>query len=212
LHHRLISATPPAFVIDAVPKPTCPGGTLEISRWCKPPVRRQDWIRAPAGAAEIARRPFRRPCRGSPHFVVGTGGLHHRLISATPPAFVIDAVPKLRKLGTFVTVLAYTKRLTLLSPDNSPVRRLPAWVLDKKKNASRGRDGRSVHCLLRLTLDRTLLSSLIRDSNTSSRDFPAAIVSKRRRFWYQPKLWQMCGVLCPCDPIAFGAVWETALV
>src|SRR5437763_12221242 len=53
------------------------------------------------GAAEIARRPFRRPCRGSPHFVVGTGGLHHRLISATPPAFVIDAVPKLRKPGTF---------------------------------------------------------------------------------------------------------------
>src|SRR5437763_4206870 len=63
------------------------------------------------GAAEIARRPFRRPCRGSPHFVAGAGGLHHRLISATPPAFVIDAVPKLRKLGTFVTVLACTKRL-----------------------------------------------------------------------------------------------------
>src|SRR5438105_5020315 len=60
--------------------------------------------------------PFRRPCRGSPHFVVGTGGLHHRLISATPPAFVIDAVPKLRKLGTFVTVLAYTKRLASLRP------------------------------------------------------------------------------------------------
>src|SRR5437764_6477235 len=51
------------------------------------------------------------PLPGSPHFVVGTGGLHHRLISATPPAFVIDAIPKLRKLGTFVTVLVCTKRL-----------------------------------------------------------------------------------------------------
>ena len=52
---------------------SCPEGTLDIS----PPrrVRIEDWIRAPAGAAEIARRPFRRPCRGSPHFVVGTGGL-----------------------------------------------------------------------------------------------------------------------------------------
>src|SRR5205085_2612455 len=31
---------------------------------------------------------------GARRFVVGTGGLRHRLISATPPAFVIDAVPK----------------------------------------------------------------------------------------------------------------------
>src|SRR5439155_5771651 len=65
---------------------TCPEGTWEISRWYKPPVTCTKMPRAPAGAAEIARRPFRRPCRGSPHFVVGTGGLHHRLISATPPA------------------------------------------------------------------------------------------------------------------------------
>src|SRR5205085_10861706 len=87
----------------------CPEGTLDISRWCKPPIGREQLIQAPAGAAEIARRPFRRPCRGSPHFVVGTGGLHHRLISATPPAFVIDAVPKLRSensahLSTFLPV------------------------------------------------------------------------------------------------------------
>jgi hypothetical protein len=68
---------------------TCPEGTLDISRWCKPPVHHATLIQAPAGAAEIARLPFRRPCRGSSHIVCVTGGLHHRLISATPPASVI---------------------------------------------------------------------------------------------------------------------------
>src|SRR5205823_9120148 len=34
---------------------TCPEGTLDISRWCKPPVRRERLIQAPGGAAEIAR-------------------------------------------------------------------------------------------------------------------------------------------------------------
>src|SRR5207247_2407029 len=33
------------------------------------------------------------PSRGSRYFVGGTGGLHHRLISAPPPASVIHAVP-----------------------------------------------------------------------------------------------------------------------
>ena len=83
---------------------TCPEGTSEISRWCKPPVGHEQLIQAPIGAAEMARRPsFRRPCRGSPLFVFVTGGLHHRLISATPPAssvlpalaFVIHTVARL---------------------------------------------------------------------------------------------------------------------
>src|SRR5436190_8547596 len=55
------------------------------------------------------------------------------------------------------------------SAENSPVRRLPDWVLDHKKNASPARDGRSAPCLWRPTADRTLLSSLIRDSNTPYR-------------------------------------------
>jgi hypothetical protein len=35
------------------------------------------------------------PLGGSAHLVFVTGGLHHRLISATPPASVIDAVPQI---------------------------------------------------------------------------------------------------------------------
>src|SRR6266404_5523700 len=59
-------------------------GVAEISRWCKPPVHHATLIQAPAGAVEIARLPFRRPCRGSSHIVCVTGGLYHRLMSNVP--------------------------------------------------------------------------------------------------------------------------------
>ena len=67
-------------------------------------------------------------------------------------------------------------------PENSPA--FQRWVLDHKKNPSPGRDGRRASCLLRPTAGRTLLSSLIRDSDTHHRTvFPAlmrwAIVSKQ---------------------------------
>src|SRR5438034_9761256 len=48
---------------------------------------------APAGARRI--------------FLVGTGGLHHRLISVTPPALVIDAVPKLQSKSRHICPPSY---------------------------------------------------------------------------------------------------------
>src|SRR5439155_1292321 len=100
---------------------TCPEGTWEISRWYKPPVTCTKMPRAPAGAAEIVRRPFRRPCRGSPHFVVGTGGLHHRLISATPPASFILCRPHalVRNSAHLSPFLVVTKRLASSSSRSS---------------------------------------------------------------------------------------------
>jgi hypothetical protein len=41
-----------------------PGGTLNISRWCEPPVVGKQSV-APAGAAEDHVTPSRRPLRGS---------------------------------------------------------------------------------------------------------------------------------------------------
>ena len=37
--------------------------------------------------------PFRRPSRGSPHFVRVTGGLHHRLISNVPSGQLLSSNP-----------------------------------------------------------------------------------------------------------------------
>ena len=52
---------------------------------------------------------FRRPSRGSPHFVFVTGGLHHRLISTTPPASAINAVPRSDTRG--VRLIFHTKEI-----------------------------------------------------------------------------------------------------
>jgi hypothetical protein len=54
------------------------------------------------------------PLRGSAHLVVVTGGLHRRLISATPPASVIEAVRRFwpEKPGTFVQVFYLYKTVS----------------------------------------------------------------------------------------------------
>src|SRR5207248_3442253 len=54
---------------------------------------RDDHSVAPAGARRI--------------FVIGTGGLHHRLISVTPPASAIDAVPKLQSKSRHICHRTY---------------------------------------------------------------------------------------------------------
>ena len=53
---------------------------MEISRWRKPPVYRECEFKPWKGAGNGAPPLFRRPCQGSLHLCVVTGGLHHRLL------------------------------------------------------------------------------------------------------------------------------------
>jgi hypothetical protein len=62
------------------------------------------------------------PFQGSPHFVFVTGGLRHRLISATPPASIVPPIPITRHIcHGFLLYKTVSAKGAASWPENAPL-------------------------------------------------------------------------------------------